>query len=125
MEDKRHRGDNKFGRIINDIAKFAVDTTLSASLKGVTGPKRLYEIVQEKLKNPATSIPVNKCKNVKIGERMQLRVEEMLEDMGKLKQQNESSIKCIERMEKGPNEDSKRLYVLEPEKKRIFIRSRL
>ncbi|KAJ9182832.1 hypothetical protein P3X46_006782 [Hevea brasiliensis] len=128
---EQDRQDNKIGQILTNLAKFAVDSTANGALKGVTGPKKFYKFVQERLQNPPTSLPLNNCKkpaDVKLVEEMQIKVEEMLEDMAKLKQQNETSAKCMEGtkpVKKGPNEGSRKLDVLEPEKKRIFIRSRL
>lgn len=87
--------------------------------------------MQESLQNPPTSLLLNNCKKPeveKLAEEMQMKVEDMLEDMVKLRQQNETSAKYMEVTEplkKGPNEDSRKFSVLKPEKKRIFIRSRL
>ncbi|KAF2285946.1 hypothetical protein GH714_009137 [Hevea brasiliensis] len=139
---EQNRQDNKIGQILTNLAKFAVDSTANGALKGVTGyimlrfelflnswPKLMWSIGRDC--RPPTSLPLNNCKrpaDVKLVEEMQKKVEEMLEDMAKLKQQNETSAKCMEGtkpVKKGPNEGSKKLDVLEPEKKRIFIRSRL
>ncbi|KAJ9153633.1 hypothetical protein P3X46_027054 [Hevea brasiliensis] len=127
---ERDRQDKKFGWILSNLAKFAVKSNVNNAPKGVTGPQKLFKFVQERLQDPPTSLPLNNCKkpeDVKL-EEMQTKVEEMLEDMAKLKQQNETSAKCTEVTEplkKGPNEGSRKLDVLGPEKKRIFIRSRL
>lgn len=97
----------------------------------IVGPKKFYKFVQERLRSQPSSLPLNDCKkpgDVKLVEEIEIKVEEMLEDRAKFKQQNETSAKCLEGTEhakKGPNESSRKLDVVEPEKKRIFIRSRL
>lgn len=108
------------------ILPFIFNRTLN-----ILGPQKLHRFVQERLQNPPTSLLLNNCKKPeveKLAEEMQMKVEDMLEDMAKLKQQNETSAKYMEVTEplkKGPNEDSRKFSVLKPEKKRIFIRSRL
>ncbi|XP_050215747.1 uncharacterized protein LOC126666891 [Mercurialis annua] len=118
-------------RILTNLSKLAVDSTFNDSLKGVTGPRKLYKIVQERLKRPPASLPSSHCKkpeDAKLAAEMRMKVEKMIEDMAKLNQQVETSAKRIveetEPVKKGPNEGIKKLMVLEPEK-RIFIRSRL
>ncbi|XP_048235572.1 uncharacterized protein LOC8277665 [Ricinus communis] len=117
--------------ILSNLAKLAIDSTFNDSLKGLTGQKKLYKTVQERLKYPPASLPLSNCnkpEDAKLEEEMRKKIEDMLEDMAKLKQQNETSARCVEEKEplrRGPNEGSKKLGVLGPEKKRIFIRSRL
>ncbi|KDP38939.1 hypothetical protein JCGZ_00696 [Jatropha curcas] len=127
---KQDRRGNNIGQILTNLTKFAIDSTLDHSLKGVNGPKKLYRIVQERLKNPPTSLSLKNCKkpeDVKLLEDMQIKEEET-EGMVKLKKQNDTSAKFVrgkEGLKKEPNEGNRSSDVLEPEKNRIFIRSRL
>ncbi|WRX28131.1 NB-ARC - like 10 [Theobroma cacao] len=125
------------GRFLTNLGKFAVDSAASVSLKGFTGfsgastagGKKLYEILQERFKAQPTP-PLLNCKRKseddKLMEKMQLA---KMEDMNEVKQESKTAGKPVAGSEpmkkKKIPHDMKDLGLQNPDRKRIFIRSRL
>ncbi|CAK9160201.1 unnamed protein product [Ilex paraguariensis] len=107
-EPDRH---DKIGRILTNLSRFAVDSAIDESLKGVTGGIQVYKIVKEGLKDHPTSHPSSgKQDPALVMEEIQAKMEKMQEDMIKIKQQNKTSTQCVAGLEPSkdlPNEPTK------------------
>lgn len=96
----------------------------------IEGLKKLHKIVQERLTDASTPLPLNsptKSEGLESVKKMEMRMEEKPEETSKLKQLNTSSTKldAIEPGKEKPNKGYNGLDVSNTDKKRIFIRSRL
>uniref|UniRef100_A0A2P2J3R5 Uncharacterized protein MANES_03G116200 n=1 Tax=Rhizophora mucronata TaxID=61149 RepID=A0A2P2J3R5_RHIMU len=127
----RLRYTNKIGRILTNLVKFAVDSAVTDSSKGVSGLKKLYRIVEERFTRPPASLPLSECKKpeeLKLMQKMQTKINELQEDLTELKQPDMTVSRSIDGTECEKdvrNEGIKESGVQETEKRRIFIRSRL
>ncbi|GLT67338.1 hypothetical protein SLA2020_396540 [Shorea laevis] len=118
------------GSVLTDLRKFAVDSAVNISIKGVTGGKKVYKIMQERLiDRPSPCLNEKKkpedCRAV---EKMQVKIEEIEEEMDNIKQQSTPSAKTVgvsEPLKKTPSGGNKGLDFDNDNRKRIFIRSRL
>ncbi|TXG67129.1 hypothetical protein EZV62_008404 [Acer yangbiense] len=124
------QGQDKIGRFLSNFTKFAVDSAVNVSFKGVNGGKKVYQFVEERLKNQPPLYCLNAEKKLEPVEEMQAKMEEMHEGMNILKQQNNTSVKLAEESQiqkkKIPNEEGfKGSDLPETNQKRVFIRSRL
>lgn len=129
VSDPDHR--EKIGRIISGIGKFAVDSAVNESLKGVTGGIQVYKIVKEGLKDQPLPLNPNESEKPELTavmEEMQARMEKMQEEMNTTKQQSKISMesaKGSEPLKEFPDEPIKGSAPLKTDPKRVFIRSRL
>ncbi|KAK1581798.1 hypothetical protein Q3G72_009113 [Acer saccharum] len=124
------QGQDKIGRFLSNFTKFTVDSAVNVSFKGVNGGKKVYQFVEERLKNQPPLFCLNAEKKLEPVEEMQAKMEEMHEGMNILKQQNNTSVKLAEdsqiQKKKIPNEEGyKGSDLPETNQKRVFIRSRL
>ncbi|CAL5335899.1 unnamed protein product [Camellia sinensis] len=121
----------KIGQILSNIGKFAVDSAVDESLKGVTGGVQVYKIVKEGLKDQPQSHNSNENKKPDLTfviEEMHAKMEKMEEDMNNIKQKSEVSslsAKVSEPLKELPNDPTKGLVPLKTDPKRVMIRSRL
>ncbi|XAR67534.1 hypothetical protein NMG60_11002321 [Bertholletia excelsa] len=123
----------KIGRILTNIGKFAVDSAVKESLKGVTGGIQVYKIVKEGWDYQSPSQNSNESKKPDITirvEEMQARMEKIQEEMDFIKQQSKTQTKdarVLEPLNKFPDEDEPVRGSVPPktDPKRVFIRSRL
>ncbi|XVF70393.1 hypothetical protein PTKIN_Ptkin11bG0158100 [Pterospermum kingtungense] len=112
------------GRFLTNLRKFAIDSAINVSVKGFTGGKKLYQIfLQERFKDERTR---RKFEDDKLKEKMQLAKMEDMNDGVKLQSKTETSkpVGGSEHKKKMP-QGLKELDLQEPNRKRIFIRSRL
>ncbi|KAL6975373.1 hypothetical protein U1Q18_024168 [Sarracenia purpurea var. burkii] len=122
----------KISQILANIGKFAVESAVSESLKGVNGAIQVYKIVKEGLKDPPPSLGPNENKKPGLSvamEEMQAKMEKMQEEMNNIKGQNKVSIqnaKGLEPSKELPNDvPIKESAPPKTDPKRVFIRSRL
>ncbi|XVE80218.1 hypothetical protein DITRI_Ditri14bG0122100 [Diplodiscus trichospermus] len=110
------------GRFLINLGKFAVDSAINVSLKGFTGGKKLYEIILlERFKDQPTK---RKLDDDKLMEEMQSA---KFQDMDGVKLQSKTAAsKLVGGSEpKKMPQGIKELDLQDPNRKRIFIRSRL
>ncbi|XVF04100.1 hypothetical protein REPUB_Repub05bG0052700 [Reevesia pubescens] len=115
------------GRFLKNLHKFAVAPAAIVSLKGFTGGKKLYEIFLLERFKDHQPIRRNLEDEKVIMEELQLG---KIEDMNEVKQQSKTaSGKLVEGSEsmkkKKMPQDIKEMEIQDPNRKRIFIRSRL
>ncbi|KAL3508621.1 hypothetical protein ACH5RR_028022 [Cinchona calisaya] len=123
----------KISRVLTNLGKFAVDSAVNESLKGVTGGVQVYKMVREGLKDQPNSRPYSGIKKQDLMvamEEMQAKMEKMQEDVNILKLKNHTCAEYSKEL------DPLKEFTDEPEpaessasaktdKKKIFIRSRL
>ncbi|KAF5730655.1 hypothetical protein HS088_TW19G00248 [Tripterygium wilfordii] len=121
----------KIGQFLINVRKFAIESAITESLKGVNGMKRVYKIVQERFMDRAPALPSNgqnKCEDFALAEEIRAEMEGAQENMTNLKQENMTSANYVDELQgtkKISNERFKGSDLLETERKRVFIRSRL
>ncbi|CAB4277606.1 unnamed protein product [Prunus armeniaca] len=121
------------GGLLGHIAKFAIDSTINFSLKALPGRKQVYQIVQEGLKDQPPSVSPNdnkKPEDLKLAMKdMHAKMENMQEDTNIVKQQHNISAEHVMGSadpKKMPDERGiQGSDLLQNNKKKIFIRSRL
>ncbi|KAK6157429.1 hypothetical protein DH2020_011677 [Rehmannia glutinosa] len=113
-----------------NVGKFAVDSAVNESLKGLTRGMQVYAIVKGKLKGQSPSDISNgdKKQNLVLVEEMQAKLDKMQEDMNNIQQQ--STITTLRTEEQEPLKQffDEPLKSSMPEvsgRRKIFIRSRL
>ncbi|XP_077243281.1 uncharacterized protein LOC143883848 isoform X2 [Tasmannia lanceolata] len=98
-------GWKKVGRISKNVVKYAVDSAVKESLKGVSGVQ-IYKIVKEELKDQNSPGCVRDFK--KLGHDKELKevkekIEKVLEEMNKINEHNKILQERIKRLESPPN----------------------
>ncbi|XP_022734308.1 uncharacterized protein LOC111287887 [Durio zibethinus] len=114
------------GSFLMNLAKFAVESAINVSHKGFTGGKKLYgTFLREKFEDQPTRL---KLEDVKLIE--QERQLAKMEDMNEVKQQSKTVAGKADRgsepkKKKKIPQGIKEMELQDPNRKRIFIRSRL
>ncbi|KAG6689400.1 uncharacterized protein LOC122280481 [Carya illinoinensis] len=124
---------DQISRILTSIGKFAVDSAINDSLKAVTGRKQMHKIVQEGFRHQPTSPALDDMKKPEdlkvVMQELQAKEDGVQEDTNKPKQGTRLSAKSVNGssavLKKKPKDSKKGSDLLETDKKRVFIRSRL
>ncbi|XP_040988302.1 uncharacterized protein LOC121235929 [Juglans microcarpa x Juglans regia] len=124
---------DQISRILTSIGKFAVDSAVNDSLKAVTGRKQMHKIVQEGFRHQPASPALDDKKKPEdlkvVMQELQAKEDGVQEDTNKPKQGTRASAKSVNGssavLKKKPNDGKKGSDLLETDKKRVFIRSRL
>ncbi|KAH7546483.1 hypothetical protein FEM48_Zijuj01G0205700 [Ziziphus jujuba var. spinosa] len=131
LKPRRHE---KFSGLLNHIAKFVFDSTFIHSLKSLAGKKQVKKNEHRVSKYEPFPVSMNdkgKVENLKlVMENMQPKMEKMQEDdVNNIKQQHEISAKYkaagTGALEKTLDEGNKGSDIVQTQRKKVFIRSRL
>eukprot|EP00262_Sarcandra_glabra_P007399 TRINITY_DN20176_c0_g1_i1.p1 TRINITY_DN20176_c0_g1~~TRINITY_DN20176_c0_g1_i1.p1 ORF type:complete len:203 (+),score=28.41 TRINITY_DN20176_c0_g1_i1:142-750(+) len=90
-------GQEKIGRILKKIGKYAADAAVNESLKGVTGGVQIYKIVRDGLKDQPGSHTVHDSK--KELKEMQQKIEKMQEELNNISSHNKILLERVKGLE--------------------------